>query len=202
MEQIKRSKAESKYYNTACLMDESLLVLLERKPFEYITVKEICEKAVVNRSTFYLHYENMNDLLSECLEYVADGLKSRFIEEDTIDQKLIDNCSENELLLFSSKYLIPYLEFVKDNKALFSAVASQPVVFDVNDTFDKMYHGIFEPILNRFKVPDWEKRYRISFFINGIHSVIMDWIKNGYAEEPNQIANLIQECIPNKDIDF
>ena len=31
----------------------------------YITVKEICEKAGVNRSTFYLHYENTTDLLQE-----------------------------------------------------------------------------------------------------------------------------------------
>ena len=35
-------KSESKYYNTALLMDEALLFLLEKKDFEFITVKEIC----------------------------------------------------------------------------------------------------------------------------------------------------------------
>ena len=40
-------------------MNEALLILLEKKNYEYITVKEICEKAGVNRSTFYLHYETM-----------------------------------------------------------------------------------------------------------------------------------------------
>lgn len=198
MEQIKRSKSESKYYNTACLMDEALLVLLERKPYEYITVKEICEKAGVNRSTFYLHYENMNDLLSECLKYVAVNLKSRFSDEENIEQKLIKDCPENELLLYSSKYLIPYLEFVKENRALFSAVASQPAVFNVNDMFDKMYFGIFEPVMNRFKIPEWERKYRVTFFINGIHSLIIQWIKNEFAEDIQQIANLIQDCIPCK----
>ena len=39
------NKSESKYYNTACLLDEALLVLLDKKEFKYITVKEICEKA-------------------------------------------------------------------------------------------------------------------------------------------------------------
>lgn len=33
-------------------MDEALILLLEDKDFEYITVKEICRKAGVNRSTF------------------------------------------------------------------------------------------------------------------------------------------------------
>lgn len=36
-------------------MDEALLLLLERKEFDSITVREICLKAGVNRSTFYLH---------------------------------------------------------------------------------------------------------------------------------------------------
>ena len=46
-------------------MDEAFLALMAKKDFEYITVKEICEVAGVNRSTFYLHYETMSDLLSE-----------------------------------------------------------------------------------------------------------------------------------------
>lgn len=196
MEQIKCNKSESKYYNTACLMDEALLILLERKPFEYITVKEVCEKAGVNRSTFYLHYESMNDLISECLEYVTKNLKCRFLEEDKIEKKEISGCSKDELFLFSSKYLIPYLEFVKDNKPLFFAVASQPAVFNVTSTFDKMYSDIFEPIMNRFDIPEREKKYRVTFFINGIHSVISQWIKNGFIEETHQIADLIQDCIP------
>ena len=46
-------------------MDEAFLALLEKKDFAYITVKEICEAAGVNRSTFYLHYETLADLLAE-----------------------------------------------------------------------------------------------------------------------------------------
>lgn len=59
MDGSKLNKAQSKYYNTACLMDEALIALLEKKNYEFITVKEICEKAGVNRSTFYLHYETI-----------------------------------------------------------------------------------------------------------------------------------------------
>ena len=55
------NKNESKYFNTALKMDEALLTLLEKKDFDFITVKEICVVANVNRSTFYLHYENTYD---------------------------------------------------------------------------------------------------------------------------------------------
>ncbi len=61
------TKSESKYFNTARKMDKAFVELMENKDFEYITVTEICEKAGVNRSTFYLHYETIGDLLSECV---------------------------------------------------------------------------------------------------------------------------------------
>ena len=51
------NRSESRYFATAARMDEAFLTLLAKKDFEYITVKEICEVAEVNRSTFYLHYE-------------------------------------------------------------------------------------------------------------------------------------------------
>lgn len=34
---------ESKYYNTACLMDEALIQLINEKDYDYITITEICK---------------------------------------------------------------------------------------------------------------------------------------------------------------
>ena len=64
------NKNESKYFNTAIKMDQAFLELLEKKDFAYITVKEICHEADVNRSTFYLHYETLDDLLKVSVEYM------------------------------------------------------------------------------------------------------------------------------------
>ena len=66
------NKAESKYFNTAKKMNLALISLLKKKPFEYITISELCEKAEVNRSTFYLHYENTYDLLGETTQHILD----------------------------------------------------------------------------------------------------------------------------------
>ena len=72
------NKSESKYFNTAKKMDKALISLLEEKSFEYITVSEICKRAAVNRSTFYLHYENMVDLLNETARFLLDDFMSYF----------------------------------------------------------------------------------------------------------------------------
>ena len=64
------NKSESKYFHTALRMNEALISLLEKKDLEFTTVKEICETAGVNRSTFYLHYETISDLMNETVEMV------------------------------------------------------------------------------------------------------------------------------------
>jgi AcrR family transcriptional regulator len=68
------NKSESKYFNTARLMNQALIQLLEEKDIGYISIKEICEKAGVNRSTFYLHYETIGDLIEETVEYITEKI--------------------------------------------------------------------------------------------------------------------------------
>ena len=72
------NRSESKYFHTARRMDEALITLLEKKDLEYITVKEICETAGVNRSTFYLHYETISDLVDEAAGMINEKFLSYF----------------------------------------------------------------------------------------------------------------------------
>lgn len=98
------NRSESRYFATAAKMDEALLALLGKKDFEYITVKEICQAAGVNRSTFYLHYETIGDLVGECVGY----LNQRFLTYIGPEQrKLVDrlkDCPLDELYLMTPEY--------------------------------------------------------------------------------------------------
>ena len=144
------NKSESKYFNTAQKMDKALISLLEEKSFKYITVSEICKRAEVNRSTFYLHYENTVDLLDETARFLLDDFMSYF----NIDVKNITNrikeSSLDELNFISNQYLQPYLTYIKDNKSVFSTVLLHSVSFGFNDIFQRLYENIFNPILERF----------------------------------------------------
>lgn len=189
------NKSESKYFNTASLMDEALLLLLEKKPFEYITVKEVCEKAGVNRSTFYLHYETMTDLVSECLNNATKQMQDKYAQESRVDQIDFQSCPLEELNLITPQYLKPYLEFVKENKKLFLIVISQPMVFCADQSFSEMYHGIFSPIFDRYHFPDWEKKYRISFYMNGLWAIIEEWLRADCSDDIEKIVQLLMSCV-------
>lgn len=196
------NKGESKYFHTASLMDEALIVLLEKKKYEYITIKEVCLKAGVHRSTFYLHYETMEDLLLESVLYIENKWKSQFKEDDLINRDYIEHCPIEKLQLITPQYLIPYLKFVKEHKKIFIAATAQPGVFKIRESFQKLYDEIFEPILIRFHIPDHERKYKITYYLNGMFAVIMLWIKEDCQEEVNEIARILMDCLKEWNNDF
>ena len=98
------NRPESKYFATAVRMDEAFLELLEEKDFAYITVKEICEKAGVNRSTFYLHYETVNDLLTESARYIIDKLIANMPQDTAEFIERLQTRPLEELHLITPEY--------------------------------------------------------------------------------------------------
>ena len=56
------------------LLWEALLAELSERPFEAITVKEICARAMVHRTTFYKHYEDKSALLEQGMRQMFDEL--------------------------------------------------------------------------------------------------------------------------------
>ena len=189
------NKSESKYFNTAAKMDDALLSLLEEKDFQYVTVMEICKKARVNRSTFYLHYENTVDLLEETLRYSFKKLEEKFEKINIPNIARLDQYSLDELILITPTHLVPYLEFIKENKKIFSATLLQPQAMQANKTFDLLCQKVIHPIMTQFKIDKKEFDYRSVFYVNGISAVIKEWVKNDCVEEIDKIAQIINDCI-------
>lgn len=119
------NKNKSKYFNTAKKMNDALIRLLEIKNFENITVKDVCKFAKVNRSTFYLHYQNTYDLLDE----IIDNLNLSFHKHLNTDSNRLNINKDKlgDLFFISDKYLIPYLEFIKENKNIYKALKNNPI---------------------------------------------------------------------------
>lgn len=189
------NKSESKYFNTAIKMDEAFLELLEKKDFAYITVKEICERANVNRSTFYLHYETIEDLLSESVEYINEKFLAHMKQNKEEFMSKMKDCPLEQLYLITPDYLEPYLNYIKQNKKLFLVSLMKAKTLRLDDSYNKMFRYIFSPILERYQVPVEERKYVMAFYINGIIAMITQWLKNDCKEDIQFIRKLIQNCV-------
>lgn len=189
------NRNESKYFNTSVKMNKAFLEILEKKDFEYITVKEICEKAGVNRSTFYLHYETIGDLLEESVDYI----NKHFLDYMDVNSKSfierLYNCSIDELFFITPKYLKPYLEYVKENKRLIFTVIKKANTLNLEIVYGRMFKHIFSPIMERFGVEETDKSYIMSFYISGLMAIITEWLKNDCADSIDHIIDIMQRCV-------
>lgn len=188
------NKSESKYYNTALLMDQALLLLLENKEYDFITVKEVCEKAGVNRSTFYLHYESMDDLLKEVIDLINKRFLSAF-NNISIDPNKLD---KNELFFINDKYLIPYLQLIKQYKKIYKLIHNKPHVFNNQKAFNFLYKNIFEVILEKYGVSNDEKEYVFAYFTSGTLAIIDKWIENDCKDDMYKILEIMKNMIGYK----
>lgn len=189
------NKSESKYFNTAQKMDKALIALLEEKPFEYITVSEICKKAGVNRSTFYLHYENTADLLGETAKYILDGFASYFKADAASIISKFRECPLDELNFVSDKYLHPYLTYIKDNQSVFLTALLHSSSFGFGGIFQRLFENVFNPVLERFGYPESDRRYAMMFYLNGITALVTEWLKDGCQKTVEEVSQIIYGCI-------
>ena len=189
------NKNESKYFNTTIKMDEALITLLEKKDFEYITIKEICDTAGVNRSTFYLHYENTSDLLKETTHYIIDKHLAYYEIDKTRISLQFETCKREELLFITGEYLVPYLTFIKDNQRLFKVSIKQFNSLSMNEVYSKMFDHIFSPILERFHVPEKERAYVMKFYLTGVFAIVMEWLDNNCSDDMETVIKVITDCV-------
>lgn len=193
------NKSESKYFNTALRMDEALLALLEEKDLEYITVKEICHRAGVNRSTFYLHYETIADLVDETLEMINQRFLSYFPQQE---EEILGNMGSREredLVLVTREYLLPYLRFIRDNKKVYRAAFRNPSSMQAHTRYGELKQQILGPILERFEIPAAHRAYYMAYYVEGIIAIVKEWLRQDCADEVEMIADIIESCVRPRD---
>lgn len=191
------TRSESKYFATAARMDEAFLELLEEKDFAYITVKEICEKAGVNRSTFYLHYETVNDLLAESAQYIIDKLIANMPQDTAEFIERLQTRPLEELHLITPEYLRPYLNFIKEHCRIFRTAVEHSSVLGMDDAYLALNRHVFKPILDRFYIPPSKQQYIMLFYINGLMGIINEWLKEDCKDSVEHIISVMQICIPH-----
>ena len=80
---MKKTDARVRY--TKRILKEVFLQLLAEKPVNKVTVKEVCERAEVNRATFYAHYSDCFELLESIEDELIDSFHRSIAKVDSAD---------------------------------------------------------------------------------------------------------------------
>ena len=127
-------KDDLRIRRTYKLLSESLLDLLSENKFEDISVTDICEKAMIHRTTFYKHFEDKYQLLKFCVK----EFQINFSKENNFDYKfnnLTDyyiNTMKNILeFITSPKNKSQFVALLKKNRNSIQPIVHETIVEDV-----------------------------------------------------------------------
>ncbi|MCI7554754.1 MAG: TetR/AcrR family transcriptional regulator [Tenericutes bacterium] len=185
---MKEEKKDLRIVKTKNALYLALVDLMKDKTFEEIKVSEICNKALVNRSTFYAHFDDKYEFLVDFLDTFKDSLTSYL---DT--NKNILNTKEYYMELI--KLVLTHIE---DKKNIYSAIMvnnRNGVMMDI--IIDVVNKDIRKRVLDlgstKSSVP---ADIIIKFYLGAIINVGIDWItENKYTKE--EVIGYFDKLLPD-----
>lgn len=174
--------------------------LLEKKDYEYITIKDVCKEANVNRSTFYLHYETMDDLLEESVDRKIQELEKYLSPKALAIKEKIKSCTVQELDFITPEYLVPYLTYVKDNRKIFFLFFKKSDSLRLQKKYAGMMEDIILPVLDRYQLDQTEQKYLFAFCLNGLLGIIQAWLETDCQENVETIYGFMSSFVHSIDM--
>ena len=155
------------------LMD-TLEQLLHKKSFQKISVNELCESAGVSRSAFYANFEDKYHLLACCLDSTTDRLK------------------ELMATYFPEEFFTVTLDFIqKRDRFFYNAFGSEldeEILNIVYQFFEQQFTAILNYQVSRGLVLPGPVEVVSAFYIGGLTSTTMRWIKSNYSLPKEEVA--------------
>lgn len=174
-------KTKNTLYNT-------LIELMREKQFEEIKVSDICNHALINRSTFYSHYNDKYELLAD---YISDLKKS-----------LLSELEKNKNTLNTKEYYLEmiklFLNHIEEKRGSYlSTVINNHNSIMMDIVYDVLVHDISSSL----KKEEDEKIPRsiiAKFYIGAVVSVGIEWLKNGKQYTKEEMLEYFDLLIPDE----
>lgn len=181
-------KQDLRVVKTKRLLYETLIELMKEMPFEEIKVSDICNKALINRSTFYSHYSDKYDLFSE---YIND-LKN------TLATSLENNKDYKDSREYYIEMISIFLNHVEENREMYRLILlnnKNSIVMDI--VYDVLDNDIKKHIY------EFDKNSKIipidivtKFYLGAIFNVGIEYLNSEQKYKKEDIIRYISLLIP------
>ena len=186
-----KEKTDLRIVKTKKILFNSLLNLMKIKNFEKIKISDICDESLINRSTFYAHYEDKYELLIDLFEERKLSLLKKF--------------EDNENKNFSKEYLMELLsiliDHIEENKEIYSAIlANNRNGILIDFLIDTIERDVSERLKgnNEIKASDLPLNIIVKFYAGGLINIGIDCITQTKKYDKNELLSYIDKLIPDK----
>lgn len=177
------NKTDLRIVKTNNTLYEALVLLLKDKTFEEIKVSDICQKALVNRSTFYSHFNDKYELFMSLINNLKQELET--------DLKSIE---ENDLKDYYLKMIEVFLNHIEGKENIYRSI----LINNRNSIImDMIYDTITEDVNSKMKENEKNVPNDIftSYYLGAIVNVGVEWFKNDKKYSKEEILEYLDKLM-------
>ena len=177
--EIGDKKANLKVINTKRKLSKSLISLLTSKSITEIDVSELCEKAGINRTTFYKHYASLYHLLDELIVQFFKRIETLFL-----------SLSSGENTTSKVAYLLKYL---KQNREFVTIIMNNNSFSSISERLIQLNFicNLINSNIQYRKNAYVSEDYYVDFIISGWIAAIRRWVNENCNLDVNTLARLL-----------
>lgn len=171
--------------------------LLNKKSYTEVTIQDIADEALVNRSTFYAYFKDKDDLVEQIIEKRLEPIRSIM--------KLSLLNSQNEVKLrHIQQVLTQLLKQIKEDRESYILVLAIVDKHILTDKFKTIVIDAYQDILSSLKIMESDMEVPVELIIDyslGILFMTVNWWLNNdclYPEE--QLSRLIIKLVGNANL--
>lgn len=177
------SRQERRVRRTRTMILNGFVQLMQQKPVKDISVRELADLVDINRSTFYLHYTDIYDLL----EQTENNLMEQFLS-------IIDSNQQSTTLQEFSEKLEQFFTVLSENQPLCRALMSPNGDIAFIRKLEKLIaeNGTktLRMISDEEELDAQDLKYVTSFFLSGCVGMIDIWLQNNCKQTAQHMASL------------
>lgn len=156
------------------LICESFLRLMYHKPYDKITITEICKGANLVRETFYRNFSSKEAIIKHILDHKFNELRK-------------NHDSKSEI----SDFFIHYFSYWKNNKDFLNYLIDNHLFsIMINKTIEQIYIRVDAEIEG--KETEKTKHYIASIYSGAINNLLFSWVKNDFEESPEEMSRILK----------
>ncbi len=175
-----KKKEDRRVRYTKMVLRESLIEILMEQEISSVTITQICERADINRATFYSHYSDQYDLLSQIAEEFLEDI-GFFIVQFKIEKPGVE-----QIVLLEKIF-----DFLRENAKLCKILLSQKGNLDYQKRIIMLIYDKELLLFQESRKKREETEYLYSFVLTGSVGIIQKWLDDGMDKSSSFMAEVI-----------
>lgn len=149
----------------------ALMILMEKKSFEEISITELAKKAGVSRMSYYRNYHSKEDIINLYIDDILDEYITKISDYEKHDR-------------YNRKYL--FIACLKNNERLLKNLVNSGLTYLILDRLNRLINeDLLSPCLPEFDLQN------VRFAVGGLYNVIIEWFKGGMSQSMKELAALL-----------